>query len=179
RRAVLDEVAFFKQPIKKIWRALRPALSDLKGEVRVCTTPNGKGTEAYDFWLEAKANSEWSTHQWITLDNPFIDPEEIEAAKRDMDEISFRQEYMATWETFADLAYYCFDENIHVHKQPPIDDAQPVILGFDFNVNPTTLLVAQKDRFYNRPVMRFKKEYSLKNSSTEETVEKFCQENKD
>jgi hypothetical protein len=173
KRVVLDELAYFKQPIEKVWRALRPALSDLKGEARMGTTPDGKGSEAYDWWMKVKSDPEWSTHQWVTLDNPFIDPEEVEAAKRDLDPISFRQEYMATWETFGALAYYCFDENLHIKKQPPIRDDRAVILCFDFNVNPTTLLVAQRE-----DKLRFKKEYSLKNSSTEETVEKFCAEHK-
>lgn len=178
KRAVLDELAYFKQPIGKVWRALRPALSDHKGMVRVGTTPDGKGSPAYDFWLECLASDEWTTHQWITLDNPYIDRDEIEAAKRELDTISFRQEYMATWETFGALAYYCFDENLHIKKQPPLDLSRPLILAFDFNVNPTTLLLCQKDQALNRPMLRFKKEYSQKNSSTEQTVISFCEEHK-
>jgi len=179
KRAVLDELAYFNQPIEKVWRALRPALSDFKGDLRMGTTPDGKGTQAYDWWLKVKADAEWSTHQWISLDNPYLDPAEIEAAMKDMDPIPFKQEYMATWESFGNLAYYCFDENLHVKTQPPIDDSTDVVLSFDFNVNPTTLLVSQKDWIRNRPLIRYKKEYSLKNSSTEQTVERFCEENKE
>lgn len=179
RRFAIDELAYFKTPIKKIWQALRPALSDLRGDGRVGTTPDGKGTEAYQFWMDCLASDEWTTHQWVTLDNPYIPQDEIESAMRDMDPISFRQEYMATWETFGELAYYCFDEGLHIKKQPPINDLLPVILNFDFNVNPTTLLISQMDKFDKRPMLRWKKEYSQRNSSTESTLISFCEDYKD
>ncbi len=178
-RFVIDELAYFRTPIETIWRALRPALSDLKGDGRVGTTPDGKGTEAYEFWMECLKAQDWSTHQWVSIDNPFFPKDEIEKARNDLDEISFNQEYMATWETFGSVAYYSFDENLHIKKQPAIDDKAPVILSFDFNVNPTTLLIAQKDRLKDRNLLRFKKEYSQRHSSTESTVTTFCEDFKD
>lgn len=171
-RAYLDEVAFFEQDLFQIWRAVRPALSDLKGGAIVSTTPNGKGTQAYDFYLSAMRTKDWTYHHWLTIDNPGIDPQEIEDAKNEMDEKSFRQEYMATWEAFEGLAYYNFNENIHIKKQEPISTEYPLILHFDFNVNPTSLVLGQK---YG-DVYRLKKEYSIKNSSTEKTVENFCED---
>lgn len=170
--AVFDEIAFFDADLKKVWRAVRPSLTDLKGRAVAATTPNGKGTQAYDFFLNVQKSPAWTTHVWRTLDNPAIDPEEIEAAKHELDEKSFKQEYEVTWESFEGLAYYNFDENLHIKKQPEISDDLPVILGFDFNVNPTTLLVAQNQE----SKIRFKKEYSLKNSSTEKTVMNFCED---
>lgn len=174
-RAYLDEVAFFEVQLSDVWKAVRPALSDLKGRAVCATTPNGKGTDAYDFYLATLSKPDWKYFHWYTLDNPYIDPEEIEAAKREMDPISFRQEYMASWESFEGLAYYCFDENLHIKKQPPIEPEKPVILAFDFNVNPTTLLVHQRDG----ETIRFKKEYSQKNSSTPATVRTFCEDHKE
>lgn len=179
RRFVIDELAYFRTPIQKIWQALRPALSDLKGDGRVGTTPDGRGTEAYEFWKQVLESEDWSTHQWLSVDNPFMDPAEIESAKKQLDPISFRMEYMATWETFGKVAYYCFDENVHIKKQPPIVDEKPVILSFDFNVNPTTMLVVQKDRLKDKNLLRFKKEYSQNHSSTEATVTEFCEDHKD
>lgn len=170
--AALDELAFWETDLDEAWKAIRPTLSDLKGRALAATTPNGKGTQAYDWWVRAKSHKLWSAHHWITLDNPYIDPEEVEEAKYDLDELSYQQEYMATWETFASLAYYNFDENLHIKKQKPIDYDQPIQMCFDFNVNPTTILLRQKEG----TKLSYKKEYSIKNSSTEDTVERFCED---
>lgn len=173
-----DEVAFWTTPPQEVWRVVRPALSDLKGGSDWCTTPNGKGTPSYDFYLDAMSKDAWGIHTWSSIDNPGMDQEEIETAKSEMDEKSFRQEYLATWETFEGLAYYNFSENIHIKRQPPIDPADPLILHFDFNVNPTTLVLGQLEPDDDRMMYRFKREYSQKNSSTISTVRSFCEDYK-
>lgn len=174
-RAYLDEIAFYTVDLNEIWRAVRPALSDLKGRAIVATTPNGKGTQAYDFYLESLRKPDWKYFHWKTIDNPFIDKQEIEAARLELDEKSFRQEYEALWESFEGLAYYSFDENLHLKKQPPINPDLPLALALDFNVNPTSLLLVQYEDYKHR----FKKEYSYKNSSTVETLRNFCEDFKD
>lgn len=171
----LDELAFYKRPLSDVKKAIRPTLSDFGGGCWATTTPNGKGTEAYDFYLEVKGLDEWQTFHWRTIDNPYIPKEEIEAAKHELDERSFRQEYEASWESFEGLAYYNFDENLHVKRQPPIDFGKPLHICLDFNVNPTTLLVSQEDR----GMLRYKKEYSFANSSTLETIQAFCEDFKE
>lgn len=171
-KAYMDEIAFFSPPIPEVWRTLRPALSDYKAGAIVATTPNGKQGSCYDFFLDIMSKPEWKCFHWTSADNPFLDPEEIEAAKRELDERSFEQEMNAGWVSFEGLAYYCFDENRHIKQQPPITPELPLHLCFDFNVNPTTLLLSQ----YERDRLRYKKEYSFKNSSTEETVTAFCQD---
>lgn len=173
-----DELAYWTTDPRKVWEAARPALSDLKGGSDWATTPNGKGTPAYDFYMDLIGKPNWGIHNWGSIDNPGIDPAEIISALTEMDERSFRQEYMATWESFEGLAYYNFDETIHIKKQGKIDDDRPVILHFDFNVNPTTLLIGQTYGDQTDFLYSFKKEYSLKNSSTIATVKSFCEDNK-
>ena len=170
----LDELAYFTTDFADVWRAARPTLTDLGGTADLATTPDGKGTQAYDIWLQALEKSQWETFSWFTLDNPWIDPAEIEEAKLEMDEHSFRQEYEASWETYEGLAYYNMSENTNIGKCPEIDIGQPLQLCFDFNVNPTTILVAQ--RIGNKLFVR--KEYSEANSSTEKTVNHFCEEHR-
>jgi len=169
-----DEIAYFTKPLKDIWKAVRPALSDLKGTADFGTTPDGKHSDAYDFFHENLGKPGWQYHHWITLDNPWIDPLEIEEAKRDLDERSFRQEYMATWETYDALAYYNWDDNIHIKQQSPINYDLNLHLCFDFNVNPTTLLLSQ----YYGERMHYKREYSFNDSSTERTIHAFCEDYK-
>jgi hypothetical protein len=178
-RAYLDEIAFFTTPLNEVWRAIRPTLSDIGGGAVLGTTPNGKGTQAYDFYLETLKKPDWKFFHWTTLDNPFIDPNEVEAAKRELDPKSFNQEYLAGWESYEGLAYYCFDEIQHVATDgrcKPFDYAYPVELSFDFNVNPTTLLVSQNIPRAGIPHLYFRKEYSQKNSSTPDTVRSFCED---
>lgn len=90
---VLDECAFMRE---EAWtEALRPALSDRQGQALFISTPNGRNW----FWrlwqlgqLEA---GEWRSWQRPTSDNPYIKPEEIEAARQLLPERVFQQEYMA------------------------------------------------------------------------------------
>jgi PBSX family phage terminase large subunit len=168
--AYLDEIAYFDTDLNYVWKAVRPALSDLQGSAIASTTPNGKGTQAYEFFLEVQKKEDWKLFHWNTTDNPFIDQGEILSAKRELDERSFRQEYMATWESFDGLAYYCFDEKQHIKKTEPITDTLPICISLDFNVNPTTLLVSQN----HGGMHQFKMEYSVKNSSTVESLRTFC-----
>lgn len=170
--ALLDEVAFYSRDVWEVWRAIRPALSDLRGGATIGTTPNGKGTSAYDFYMAAKRTPGWKYFYWRTRDNPFISRDEIEDAKRELDEKSFNQEYEATWESFVGLAYYNYNESIHLKPQPPIITNVPLHLVFDFNVNPTTLLLSQ----FDGEMQRYKKEYSFPNSSTEDTIQAFCED---
>jgi len=177
----MDETAFWQHSVIDIWqKVFRPALSDhagagqFGGRAIAATTPNGKGTPAYDFYTAAIESEDWGVHQWFTKDNPWIDKDEIEAAKRELDSMSFRQEYEASWETAENLAYYSFEEETHVKKQPDPSRGRPLKICLDFNVNPTTLIVSQYDG--RAEINRFLREYSLRNSSTEDTIRLFCDE---
>lgn len=170
--AYLDEIAFFEKPLAKIWRAVRPALSDFRGRATWSTTPDGKGTEAYDAWLQAMEKKNWATFSWTTADNPWIDRDEIVEAQYELDEKSFMQEYEALWQSFEGLAYYNFAESTHITKQSGIIPAAPLHMCFDFNVNPTSLLLSQ----HVQGKLRYIQEYSEANSSTEDTVKHFCEE---
>jgi len=168
-KAYLDEVAYYETDLNYVWRTVRPTLTDLKGGAICSTTPDGKGTQAYDFYMDKKGDGKWKYFYWTSRDNPFLDPEEILEAQDELDEKSYKQEYEALWESFEGLAYYSFHED-QVKLQKPVDFNLPVHLAFDFNVNPTTLLISQLED----GKMRYKREYSFPNSSTEETVIEFC-----
>lgn len=170
-RAYMDELAYYEADIDKVWfKDIRPALTDLGGGCRAATTPDGKGSPTHKFFKKLMSTQAWTNHHWFSEDNPYLDRKEIELAKMELDEKSYNQEFRASWESYEGLAYYNFDELIHVKKQPEIITALPLILHFDFNVNPTTLLLAQR----YPDMYRFIKEYSFKHSSTEKTIEAFC-----
>lgn len=176
----LDEFAFYTKKFSDLWRALRPTLSDTfdnkgGGGATLATTPDGKATEAYGVYMKALDDPEWEVFSWHTADNPYIPKEEIEAAKRELDELSFRQEYEAAWMSKEGLAYYNFCENKHIKKQPEPTHSLPLILCWDFNCSPTSLLLCQNRDGKHRVL----KEYSFKNSSTEETIRAFAEDFKD
>ena len=90
---VMDECAFMQ---KEAWtEAIRPALSDRQGKALFISTPKGRNW----FWevYQRGVNGEegWQAWTFPTANNPFIAESEIEAAKRDLPEMIFRQEYLA------------------------------------------------------------------------------------
>jgi len=90
---VMDECAFMQ---KEAWtEAIRPALSDRQGKALFISTPKGRNW----FWevYQRGVNGEegWQAWTFPTANNPFIAKSEIEAAKRDLPKMIFRQEYLA------------------------------------------------------------------------------------
>jgi len=93
---VLDECAYMKA---EAWtEALRPALSDRQGGALFISTPRGLNWFRA-LWLRGQdlTQSEWRSWTFKTSDNPFIAPEEIEAARGDLLSRIFMQEYEANF----------------------------------------------------------------------------------
>lgn len=85
----------------------------------------------------------WESWQYPTITSPFIPKSEIEAARRDLDPRSFRQEYEASFESMSGRVYYPFDRNIHVGDYP-FDPRLPLYVGMDFNIDPMSLVMLQE-----------------------------------
>lgn len=101
-RAIIDEAAMVKD-LERSWeQSIRPTLSDLKGDAWFFSTPKG-----FDYFRElfvkgqSKDYPEWKSWQMPTETNPFIDKNEIEAARLELPELVFRQEYLAEFVDFA------------------------------------------------------------------------------
>lgn len=136
-----DEFAFMK---KEAWtEVIRPALSDRKGKAMFIGTPDGFNY-FYELYNKGKAEQD-GFKSWFfkTIDSPFIDPQEIEAAKNELDERTFRQEYEASFETATGRIYYAFDRKENNAEQPIVRDL-PLIITVDFNVSPMCWLVMQR-----------------------------------
>ena len=94
---VMDEYADMKP---EVWeQILRPALADQKGSAMFIGTPMGRN-HFYDLHQYANISDDpdWAGYHFTSFDNPLIDPEEIEAARKSMSAFSFRQEFMASFE---------------------------------------------------------------------------------
>jgi len=94
---VLDEYADIKPQVFE--QILRPALSDLKGKAIFIGTPKGRNHFYELFCIGEKGEDpNWKSWHFTSLDNPLLDPEEIETAKKSMSSFSFRQEFLASFE---------------------------------------------------------------------------------
>jgi len=142
----LDEFAEYRN-FHEMWNeVVRPALSDRRGRAEFCSTPLGMN-HAYELFNQAKTTEDWEAFTFKTLDSPFFQtPEgikEIAQAKATLSGRDFRQEYEATFESFAGRVYYGFDRstcNTDIVYTPDL----PLIIGMDFNRSPMTAALMQK-----------------------------------
>lgn len=129
---VVDEAAYVKQTAWEM--VLRPALSDQNGPAWFITTPAGLNW-FHDLWEQAQAQGQddWDTFSFPTIDGGNVSAEEIEAARNTLDERTFRQEYLASFETLSGRVYPGFsDDNI---SEDIKDTGGPIFWGADFNVS--------------------------------------------
>jgi len=94
---VLDEYASMK-PV--VWeQIIRPSLADVQGRALFIGTPAGKN-HFFDLYNDAEEDNEWDRFQFRSIDNPFLPATEIQASRKNMSTMSFRQEFEASFETF-------------------------------------------------------------------------------
>ena len=94
---VMDEYADMKP---SVWEeVLRPALADQKGNALFIGTPKGRN-HFYELYKYAEFDNDETYRAWhfTSYDNPLLDPEEIDTAKKSMSSYAFRQEFMASFE---------------------------------------------------------------------------------
>lgn len=95
----IDEAAIIpSERLRRQWpAAIRPTLTDYRGEAWFGSTPKGAGyfKELYDGAGEAP----WARWQMPTTANPHIDPAEVEAARLELPPAVFRREYLAEFVT--------------------------------------------------------------------------------
>ena len=95
---VLDEYASMK-PV--VWeQIIRPSLADVQGRALFIGTPAGKN-HFFDLYNDAIDDDDWDRFQFKSIDNPFLPATEIQASKKNMSTMSFRQEFEASFETFS------------------------------------------------------------------------------
>jgi hypothetical protein len=132
------------------YEVLRPTLADKQGGAMFIGTPKGIGNWANDLYnMPTEQPDQWASFQYTTIDGGNVKPEEIEAARRDLDERTFRQEFLATFETYAGRIYYAFDRKDNVLSIEPID-ISVLHIGVDFNIDPMSAVIAVqlKDKLY-------------------------------
>jgi hypothetical protein len=164
---VLDEYGNMK---KETWtQHIRAALTDRQGWLDFTGVPEGRN-HYHQLTLEAEELDDWAVHHWTTEDvlPLYLGVEnaarEIAAAKRELDELSYAQEYLASFVTFKGLAYYGFGpENVVAGLHGKYNSSAPLILMFDFNVEPGVAVIGQE---YSDGTGIIDEVYIPKNSNT-------------
>ena len=160
--ADMDADAFFE--------VIRPTLSDTNGRALFVGTPKGLNhfKDVYDMSLVDPDN--WASFSYTTLDGGRVSASEVEAAKRDMDERTFRQEYMATFESYQNRIWYGFNraQNVKVweHGVPG-----QIYIGMDFNIDPMSMVVFARQGTDLYAI----DEIEMYSSNTQEAVEELKQ----
>ncbi len=138
--ADIDSDAWFK--------VLRPTLSDTGGHALFVGSPKGRNW-FYDLWVRGQNKEDgWASWQYTTLEGGNVPESEIEAAKRDLDSLSFRAEYLGDFVTFLGRAYEPFS---YVDNCQPLsyDDRNDLIICLDFNYSPGCSAICQEQMLPN------------------------------
>jgi len=128
---------------------IRPALADRNGWCDLEGVPEGRNhyyeadSRARALMKELGAASEWGAFGWPSAD--VLPASEIEAMRADMDDLTFEQEANASFISFEGRAYYPFTEAVHCAPLK-YDLKQPLVLCFDFNVEPGVCAIVQEQQ---------------------------------
>jgi hypothetical protein len=110
------------------------------GRAVMISTPKG-----YNFFYELahkeEQSSDWKSYHYDFTTSPFLDAEEIEKIKHQIDPIEFASEYLASFEDSGNNVFYNFKRKLHVNKDledfyPPegSEPGETVHICIDFNV---------------------------------------------
>lgn len=157
-RAIIDEAA--KVPnLERAWtEGIRATLTDLKGDAWFLSTPKGRNF----FWRiyergKDPEQPQWMSWQMPTSVNPYIDDAEIEAAKGELPDSVFRQEYLAEFLEDGGGVFRRVRANATAKRQERPQDGHEYVMGVDWGrhhdftvltvFDVTTNAVAQIDRY--------------------------------
>jgi len=159
-KCVMDEMAYIKP---HVWEEIvMPMLATTQGECLFIGTPSGYDM-MYELYSKGQSEKSWKSWQFTTLEGGFVPKEEIELAKRTMDEVVFKQEFEGSFETTGNRAAYNFDRETHCVQTNELSNK--LWWGVDFNVDFMTATLACE---YTNGTIHFFDELRLKNSNTEE-----------
>jgi PBSX family phage terminase large subunit len=162
---VLDEFADIDP---EAWfETLRPTLADTGGRALFIGTPKGIGNWSYELFQNALEDPDnWCSFQYTTVDGGNVPQSEIDQARKDLDERTFRQEFLATFETFAGRIYYSFDRNSNVQDETTLN-TDIIHIGMDFNIDPMSVVVAIR----KGEILHVIDEIRMFSSNTQEAVD--------
>jgi predicted phage terminase large subunit-like protein len=93
-RVVCDEVAMVRNFMDAWNEAIRPTLTDYKGDGYFFSTPKGRN-DFHAMYERARLEETYASFRMPTSVNPYIAQDEINAAQRELPTVVFNQEYLA------------------------------------------------------------------------------------
>ena len=156
---ILDEAAYIP---KDCWEmVIRPALADQQGKAIFISTPCGFNF-VHEWFEQAEDEPGWQTFKYNTIQGGNVPLEEVELARRTLDERTFAQEFLASFETFSGRVFPEFsDDNV----DPTVKDmGGPILVGLDFNVGIMAGVICSKVG----DTLHIWDEIAVKNSNTDE-----------
>lgn len=125
---VFDECAFIDK-WDMVWKVIRPTLVDSQARVMFISTPNG-----FNHFkdLADKQDNDWAYHHYTSFDNPYLNVDELEQMRQEMDTDSFAQEVMGEFRKMTGLIYKDFDRKVHMVDIPNFDNNWTFTRSLDF-----------------------------------------------
>lgn len=133
--AIVDEAAIASN-LKAVWeQAIRPTLTDLEGDAWFLSTPKGLNY-FYDLFQRGQdqiAHPDWRSWQLPTTVNPFIPKAEIEAARLELPELAFKQEFLAEFLSGEGAVFRNVDACLNATPTSPIEhEGHLIVAGIDW-----------------------------------------------
>lgn len=141
-RVVVDEAAMVPMLVDTWQAAIRPTLTDYRGDAWFMSTPKGRNG-FWQLWTNGQdlAQPDWQSWQMPTATNPFISPDEIDAARAMLPDMVFRQEYLAEFAEDSSVFRHIRDCATATEQAGPIPGHEYVI-GCDWGkLNDFTVFV--------------------------------------
>lgn len=165
--------------------SIRPALSDKKGWCWLigAIKEAGIGSAWFEEFIN-KASQVWSTETQGLVDRSgeeYMDdlgyynwpsgdiwtPEEVESARRAMDERTFQTQIESKWLAARGGIYHAFSDD-NVTAKAAYQPNQPIVVGSDFNVDPMAWVIGH---FYDGKFYVFDELY-IRNTNTQEALDR-------
>jgi hypothetical protein len=144
KRVIVDEGSVVRD-LQQVWQdAIRPTLADLKGDAWFFGTPKGRNF-FHQLYARGEAKEDgWASWRMPTVANPYIDPNEVEAARKDMPPSAFNQEFLGIP---ADDGGNPFGINAIRECVRPISTRPAVAYGIDLAKSQDWTVVIGQDEF--------------------------------
>jgi len=134
KRIVIDEAAMCALLEMQWQEEIRPTLADYVGDAFFLSTPKGLNFFR-SLFLRGLDPLQTAFRSWQmpTLSNPFIKPSEIEAAREELPELTFEQEYLARFLENAGAVFRNIAANLtRIDTTPGEHAGHDIVIGVDW-----------------------------------------------
>lgn len=131
--AIVDEAALVKSLLPVWENCIRPTLADYQGACWFLSTPRGYNDfkALYDRGQDP-LKRDWASWQMATSTNPYIAAEEIEAARQELSEKAFSQEFLANFESWEGSVFRHVTECATAQRKDTPESGHEYVIGCDW-----------------------------------------------